>query len=145
MTDDQKARLRKACDDAKKALSNITDDSDYIVDLDRDLFPDDELRRLDVAKFNQICSALFGEIEELLKKFKNRENIDKILLVGGASRMKGVAERVSTVFGKDPELYQGDFEYAIASGAAQYAKRKAAGPEGVDSIDVDESVPFSLG
>jgi molecular chaperone DnaK (HSP70) len=75
--------------------------------------------------------------------------IDEVLLVGGATQMPAVAERLNAEFGWTPKLH--DPHLAVAKGAALYAlgrvvhkevrdAREQAGTEGEAETRVDEAV-----
>ena len=84
---------------------------------------------LERAKFEEITKHLLERTIELTRemlgdaKAKGHESFDKIILVGGATRMPQVISRVSSEFGKDPEIY--DPDEAVAKGAALYGLKES--------------------
>lgn len=88
---------------------------------------------LDRAKFNEITKHLLDRTVELTRemladaKAKGHESFDKIILVGGATRMPQVAERLVAEFGVAPESY--DPDEAVAKGAALYGLKESLSEE----------------
>lgn len=88
---------------------------------------------LDRAKFNEITKHLLDRTVELTRemladaKAKGHESFDKIILVGGATRMPQVAERLVAEFGVAPESY--DPDEAVAKGAALYGLKESLSDE----------------
>ena len=84
---------------------------------------------LEREKFEEITKHLLDRTVELTRemladaKAKGHESFDKIILVGGATRMPQVIARVSAEFGKDPEVY--DPDEAVAKGAALYGLKES--------------------
>jgi len=80
------------------------------------------------ADFEQITSSLLQRTVELtravLKAAEARgvQRIDRVLLVGGSSKMPAVAKRLKHEFGFDPQLTDPDL--AVAKGAALYGQKK---------------------
>jgi molecular chaperone DnaK (HSP70) len=84
---------------------------------------------LERSKFEEITRPLLDRTIELTRemladaKAKGHTLFDKIILVGGATRMPQVAERVAAEFGKVPESY--DPDEAVAKGAALYGLKES--------------------
>src|SRR4051794_22631109 len=84
---------------------------------------------LERSKFEEITRPLLDRTIELTRemladaKAKGHTQFDKIILVGGATRMPQVAERVAAEFGKTPESY--DPDEAVAKGAALYGLKES--------------------
>ena len=84
---------------------------------------------LDRPQFEAITRHLLDRTVELTREMladaraKGHERFDKIILVGGATRMPQVRDRIVAEFGVEPESY--DPDEAVAKGAALYR------PEGV--------------
>ncbi len=84
---------------------------------------------LDRAKFEEITSHLLGRTIELTHEMladaraKGHEKFDKVILVGGATRMPQVRDRLVAEFNHEPESY--DPDEAVAKGAALYALKES--------------------
>jgi len=80
------------------------------------------------AEFEEITSALLERTIELTQKVlasaeeKGVRDIDKVLLVGGMSKIPAVTRRLAEAFGFSPEL--SDPDLAVAKGAALYGQKK---------------------
>jgi molecular chaperone DnaK (HSP70) len=84
---------------------------------------------LDRAKFEEISKHLLDRTIELTHEMladargKGYTRFDKIILVGGATRMPQVRNRLVAEFNVEPELY--DPDEAVAKGAALYALKES--------------------
>ncbi len=84
---------------------------------------------LDRAKFDEITKHLLDRTIELMREMlsdaraKGYESFDKVILVGGATRMPQVHERLVAELGKPPESY--DPDEAVAKGAALFALKES--------------------
>jgi molecular chaperone DnaK (HSP70) len=84
---------------------------------------------LDRAKFEEISKHLLDRTIELTHEMladardKGYARFDKIILVGGATRMPQVRSRLVAEFNVEPELY--DPDEAVAKGAALYALKES--------------------
>lgn len=102
---------------------------------------------LEREKFEEITRHLIDRTIELSRemladaKAKGYEHYDKIILVGGATRMPQVRDRVLAEFGKEPEVY--DPDEAVAKGAALFGLKESLQDE-VKELLV-ESVPEAEG
>jgi molecular chaperone DnaK (HSP70) len=80
-------------------------------------------------KFDELTSHLLERTIELTRdmlhdaRAKGHERFDKMILVGGATRMPQVARRLQEEFDQEPELY--DPDEAVAKGAALYAFKES--------------------
>ncbi len=80
-------------------------------------------------KFNELTRHLLDRTIQLTHdmleeaKKKGHESFDKIILVGGATRMPQVRERLVSEFGQEPEAY--DPDEAVAKGAALFGLRES--------------------
>jgi molecular chaperone DnaK (HSP70) len=102
---------------------------------------------LERTKFEEITRHLIDRTIELTHemladaKAKGYEHFDKIILVGGATRMPQVRDRVLAEFGKEPEVY--DPDEAVAKGAALFGLKESLQDE-VKELLV-ETVPEAEG
>ncbi len=84
---------------------------------------------LERTKFEEITRHLLDRTIELTREMladaraKGYELFDKIILVGGATRMPQVAARIVAEFGKEPETY--DPDEAVAKGAALFGLKES--------------------
>jgi molecular chaperone DnaK (HSP70) len=84
---------------------------------------------LDRAKFEEITKHLLDRTIELTHEMlsdaraKGYSRFDKIILVGGATRMPQVRDRVVAELNMEPEMY--DPDEAVAKGAALYALKES--------------------
>jgi molecular chaperone DnaK len=84
---------------------------------------------LDRAKFEEITKHLLDRTIELTHEMladaraKGDAHFDKIILVGGATRMPQVRDRLVAEFNSEPEIY--DPDEAVAKGASLYALRES--------------------
>ena len=84
---------------------------------------------LDRSKFEEITKPLMDRTIELTRemladaKLKGHHAFDKLILVGGSTRMPQVASRLMAEFGKEPESF--DPDEAVAKGAALYGLKES--------------------
>ncbi len=141
------ARLDRAAEAAKVHMSNFPEAhlrEEYLVE------QDDVPRHLDAmvsrTDFEELIESLLDQtIESLDKVFADAElsvdDIDRVLLVGGSTRMPAVWDLASAYTGLEPDAEINPDE-VVALGAAVQAAIIAGQP--VDSILVDVT-PYSLG
>lgn len=109
--------LRDKAEEAKKALSS-RENYKTIVSYEGNR-KEIELTR---EKFEELTADLLDRTLDLTKKMmeeaekKGYSEVDEILLLGGASKMPMVANKVKSMFEVDPFLYEPD--HAVAKGAA---------------------------
>ena len=88
---------------------------------------------LDRSKFEEITAHLLERTVELTREMladaraKGHERFDKIILVGGATRMPQVTARLVDEFGSEPEAF--DPDEAVAKGAALYGLKESLSDE----------------
>jgi molecular chaperone DnaK (HSP70) len=84
---------------------------------------------LERAKFEEITRHLLDRTIELTREMladaraKGHESFDKIILVGGATRMPQVRDRIVAEFGKEPEIF--DPDESVAKGAALFGLKES--------------------
>ena len=84
---------------------------------------------LERPKFDEITKHLLDRTVELTRemladaKAKGSEHFDKIILVGGATRMPQVRERIVAEFGSEPESF--DPDESVAKGAALFGLKES--------------------
>jgi molecular chaperone DnaK len=140
-------RLKEAAEKAKMELSTLTQSNVnlpfFSVGPDGPLHLDLDLTR---AQMERLCSDLFDRMvaptRQALADAKMRpEDLDRVLLVGGSTRMPAVQELVRKMFGKEP--YKGlNPDEAVAMGAALQGGVLNDEVKGLLLLDV---TPLSLG
>lgn len=141
-------RLREAAEKAKIELSSMVSTSINLPFITADETGPKHLEmELSRAKFEELASELItGTIEPVEQALKDcdlkRENIDRILLVGGSTRIPAVQEAIKKFFGgKSPDRSVNPDE-AVALGAA--IQGGVLGGEVEDLLLLDVT-PLSLG
>lgn len=137
------SRIRKQCEKAKKEFSNKK-----IVDIKINI--DDKLYETNVSMddYEKSCELLLTKIrkpiERSLKDAKIKLNqIDEIILIGGATKLPIVRKFVGKIFGRLPNTSVNPDE-AVAIGAAIQAAMKERN-EYIKDIVLTDVCPFSLG
>lgn len=142
-------RLKEAAEKAKKELSNVTTTN---INLPFITMNQDGPKHLDInlsrAKFNELTADLvegtMGPVKTALSDagLKPTE-LDKVLLVGGSSRIPAVQDEVKKITGKDP--FKGiNPDECVAIGASIQGG-KLAGDAGAGSVLLLDVTPLSLG
>ena len=142
-------RLKEAAEKAKIELSNVTSTN---VNLPFITMNQDGPKHLDItltrAKFDELTADL---VEATIKPVQVALNdadlspmeLDKVLLVGGSTRIPAVQDAVKKLTGKDP--FKGiNPDECVALGASIQGG-KLAGDEGAGSILLLDVTPLSLG
>lgn len=142
-------RIRDAAEKAKKELSSTNTTN---INLPFVTANQEGPKHLDVnltrAKFEELIADLvektMGPVRTALKDAKlEPAALDKILLVGGSTRVPAVAEAVKKLTGKEP--FKGiNPDECVALGASIQGG-KLAGDEGASSILLLDVTPLSLG
>ncbi|WP_434311663.1 molecular chaperone DnaK [Hominifimenecus sp. rT4P-3] len=141
-------RIQEAAEEAKKALSTSTETN---VNLPFITMGKDGPRHLDMsltrAKFNELT---FDLVERTAEPVKNairdagitEQNLGRVLLVGGSTRIPAVQDKVRALTGKEPSRNLNPDE-AVALGAAIQGG-KLAGDAGLNEILLMDVTPLSL-
>ncbi len=142
-------RLKEAAEKAKKELSTVTSTN---INLPFITMNQDGPKHLDVtltrAKFDELTADLvestMGPVKQALADAGlSTGEIDKVLLVGGSTRIPAVQDAVKKYTGKEP--FKGiNPDECVAVGAAIQGG-KMAGDEGAGSILLLDVTPLSLG
>ncbi len=142
-------RLREAAEKAKKELSTVTTTT---INLPFVTMNQDGPKHLDVtltrAKFDELTSDLVqSTLDPVRTALKDADispsELDKVLLVGGSTRIPAVQDEVKKITGKDP--FKGiNPDECVALGASIQGG-KLAGDEGAGSILLLDVTPLSLG
>lgn len=142
-------RLKEAAEKAKKELSAVTTTN---INLPFITMNQDGPKHLDVtlsrAKFDELTADLvdgtMGPVRQALSDAGlSASEIDKVLLVGGSTRIPAVQDAVKKYTGKEP--FKGiNPDECVAVGAAIQGG-KLAGDEGAGSVLLLDVTPLSLG
>lgn len=142
-------RLREAAEKAKKELSSVTSTG---INLPFVTMNQDGPKHLDVtltrAKFDELTADLVQKtLEPVRTALKDADvspnELDKVLLVGGSTRIPAVQDEVKKITGKEP--FKGiNPDECVALGASIQGG-KLAGDEGAGSILLLDVTPLSLG
>ena len=142
-------RLKEAAEKAKKELSTVTSSN---INLPFITMNQDGPKHLDVtltrAKFDELTADLvdktMGPVRNALSDAGlTAGELDKVLLVGGSTRIPAVQEAVKKITGKDP--FKGiNPDECVAIGASIQGG-KIAGDAGASSILLLDVTPLSLG
>ncbi|MBO7448895.1 MAG: Hsp70 family protein, partial [Clostridiales bacterium] len=140
-------RLREAAEKAKIELSGVPTSNINLPYITADATGPKHLDiTLTKAKFDELTSDLVKATMEPVQRAMsdsglNVSDIDKILLVGGSTRIPAVQEAVKTFFGKEP--FKGiNPDECVAIGAAIQAAVLTGDVKGLLLLDV---TPLSLG
>lgn len=123
------ARLRQDCVEAKEALSSDTDAAIPV------MLPTVQTEvRITRAEFEALIRpSLADSLDAMRRAFRSAgvevEDVDRILLVGGSSRIPLVAQLVASELGR-PVALDSHPKHAVALGAAVVAAQKAPSPSG---------------
>jgi molecular chaperone DnaK (HSP70) len=100
---------------------------------------------LDKEKFEEITKHLLDRTIELTHEMladaraKGHTRFDKVILVGGATRMPQVRNRLVAEFNMEPEIY--DPDEAVAKGAALYALKESLQDQVQDFLATTVAAP----
>ena len=135
---DKKAchRLKVKCENAKKLLSTI---NQIIINVDNFYGEEDLYIKMTLNLFENICQKLFRRINDIINNVleeagKNISDIDKVLLVGGATRMIGIKSLLNKIFGESKIKDNINPDEAVAIGATLEAAK----------IEINDKMHFVL-
>ena len=138
-------RLKIKCENAKKLLSTI---NQIIINVDNFYGDEDLCIKMTLNLFETICQELFTRINNIINEVleevgKNTSDIDKVILVGGATRMIGIKNLLKKIFGDSKIRDNINPDEAVAIGATL----EAAKIEINDKMNfvLQDIVPYNLG
>ncbi|MHC1590637.1 MAG: molecular chaperone DnaK, partial [Candidatus Helarchaeales archaeon] len=138
-------RLREAAEKAKIELSNVTSTDINLPYITADSTgPKHLTMTITRAKLEQIIEPVLERLDAPIKRAledAGMKTVDKIILVGGPTRMPCVRERFAKFFGKEPERGIDPME-CVAIGAAIQGGVLTGEVENIVLLDV---TPLSLG
>uniref|UniRef100_A0A673MZH9 Heat shock 70 kDa protein 4-like n=1 Tax=Sinocyclocheilus rhinocerous TaxID=307959 RepID=A0A673MZH9_9TELE len=121
-------RLYQECEKLKKLMS--ANSSDLPLNIECFMNDIDVSGKLSRAQFEEMCADVLARVEPPLRSLMEQAHLKKddihaVEIVGGASRMPAIKERISKFFGKEPSTTLNADE-AVARGCAlQVRLRKA--------------------
>jgi molecular chaperone HscC len=143
LTNTDRAKLRATIEQAKQRLSQHS-----AIEVALDLASSQQVWRIEAERFEQLAAPLLarlrGPIERALRDSSTRpDQLDQIVLVGGASRMPMVSRLVTRLFGRLPLRHMHP-DQAIAIGACAAAGMKQRA-EAFREVVMTDVCPYSLG
>jgi heat shock protein 5 len=140
------ARLRKACEAAKRQLSS---QPEARVEVDSLVEGFDFSEKITRSKFEELNMALFkGTLEPVRKVLEDaklkKSEVDEIVLVGGSTRIPKVQQLIKDFFGREPNKGINPDE-AVAYGAAVQAAVLTGESELGNKVVLIDVIPLSLG
>uniref|UniRef100_A0AC35U0X6 Heat shock protein 70 n=1 Tax=Rhabditophanes sp. KR3021 TaxID=114890 RepID=A0AC35U0X6_9BILA len=142
-----KAKLKVECEKAKRTLS-ITRDANIIVP---NIINGIDIQiKITREIFNSLCSELFARIDkpidQALEEAKlTKDNIDKVLLVGGSTKVPKVKEQLGKYFPADQIIQSRHPDEIVAIGAAIYASQMSSNQlQRCEKICLKDVVPLPL-
>ncbi|MCA9057740.1 MAG: Hsp70 family protein, partial [Planctomycetaceae bacterium] len=116
------SRLLRECEIAKKKLSLALTAEIRIPDLDGTITENGEIHTVTATEFREWTNGLIERTSVPLQRALGdaeleRQQVDEIILVGGATRMPQVAAQLQNLFGKEPHSRL-DPDQVVALGAA---------------------------
>lgn len=141
------ARLREECDRAKQSLTTAEKVRIRIPD-NSGRFDDEKALVVERDAFKKICKNLVARLKEPIGKVlrdgdKSPDEIDEVILVGGATRMSLVGDIVTEYFNKPPQMKFNPDE-VVALGAAVQAAL-ISDDRAVEDLVMTDVCPFTLG
>ena len=141
-------RLRTACENAKRILSNASTTN---IELDSLFEGRDMSFTISRARFESLCEDLFRKcmepVEQVLRDAGvSKSEVDDVVLVGGSTRIPRVQELLSSYFNGKDLCKSVNPDEAVAYGAAvQAAILVGNTDEKLDSVVLLDVAPLSLG
>jgi molecular chaperone HscC len=143
------SRLIQQCEIAKRELSSRDSTRVRLPGKGGTIAPDSAQHFVIDREFlSSACEPLFAKIEKPVRRALGDagltpDQIDEVILVGGATRMPAIVDRVQTIFSRQP-MGSLNPDHVVAAGAAIQAgliERNAA----VEDTVVVDVAPFTLG
>lgn len=142
------SRLLQLCEIAKRKLSRQDSHTIPYPDVDGNIPEKGTTVTVTREQFQAWTNAILGRIDLPLRRVLadaklTRDDIDEVILVGGATRMPAVIDQVGKLFGKPPHCRLNPDE-VVALGAAVQAGLHAD-DKNVSDLVVTDVAPFTLG
>lgn len=142
------ARLRQQCEVAKRKLSRQPTAEVRIPNRKGEFTDDSPVQQIHREQFEAWIRPILARIDLPIRRALGdaglkRADIDEVILVGGATRMPAVVDRVRDLFGKEPRCRLNPDE-VVALGASVQAGL-VAGDQSLEDLVVTDVAPFTLG
>ena len=142
------SRLQQDCEQAKRRLSRLAEVTIRIPDENGELSEDSPTSVVTREQFEKWTSFILNRIEIPIRRALGdakvkRDDIDDLILVGGATRMPQFVARAREMFGREPTSRLNPDE-VVALGAAVQAGL-FANEASVEDLVVTDVAPFTLG
>ena len=129
-------KLKFKCENAKRLLGIK---NEVFIQIDNFYEDNDLILNIKQNDFEKICMPLYQRIKNLIKKALQEmkytaNDIDKVVLVGGATRIYGIKELLIKIFDEKKIMDNINPEEAVAIGATLYAAK----------IQIKEKMNFTL-
>ncbi|MCA8984029.1 MAG: Hsp70 family protein [Planctomycetaceae bacterium] len=142
------ARLRQECEQAKRDLGEVSSVDIRLPDREGNFASDSPRTTVTVDQFQKMTMGLLERMRRPISKVVRDagfrfDQVDEVILVGGATRMPILRECIREIFQKEP-LCRFDPDEVVALGAAVQAaliENNAA----VEDMVMTDVCPFSLG
>ncbi|XP_067314094.1 heat shock 70 kDa protein 4b [Pseudorasbora parva] len=138
-------RLYQECEKLKKLMS--ANSSDLPLNIECFMNDIDVSSKLNRAHFEEMCADIFARVEPPLRSLLEQAHLKKddiyaVEIVGGASRMPAIKERIGKFFGKEPSTTLNADE-AVARGCALQCAILSPAFK-VREISITDVVPFPI-
>ena len=142
------ARLRAECESAKRALTRQDTAVVRLPDDQGQIVPSSEHLTVTRAQFDLWTQEILAQVNQPIRRTLGdsqltRDDIDNVILVGGATRMPSVVRHVAELFNTDP-LCSLNPDEVVALGAAIQAGLVSQ-DKSLSDIVVTDIAPFTLG
>lgn len=142
------ARLRSECEQAKRGLTKAETVKIRLPELDGKYIENPKEFKLTRAAFAKLCEPLMNRITAPVDRALRDasfvpNNIDDVILVGGATRMSVIVDLMKNYFRKDP-IMEFNPDEVVALGASIQAALIDQN-RAVDDIVMTDVCPFTLG
>jgi molecular chaperone HscC len=142
------ARLRNECEHAKRQLATVEMARVRLPEQSGEFLEQAPEFQLDRTVFSRLCAPLMKRLPGPIDRALNDadlapDEIDEVILVGGATRMPMVRQYVREYFGKEPHM-QFNPDEVVALGASIQAALIEQ-DSAVDDLVMTDVCPFTLG
>jgi molecular chaperone HscC len=142
------SRLIQQCETAKRQLSREPTAAVRVPDRAGEIAESARVESISRGEFQRWTQHILARVDSPIRRALGdaglkRADIDQVILVGGATRMPTVVERVTELFGKPPLRHLNPDE-VVALGAGIQAGLIAR-EAGLDDLVVTDVAPFTMG
>ena len=138
-------RLKVKCENAKKLLSIK---HDVLIQIDNFYQENDLMLKIRQSEFINICKPLYNRINDKIMDVLNEaeykaDDIEKVILVGGATRISGIKDRLNKIFGENKIKDDINPEEAVAIGATLDAAKLQIQQK--MNFTLQDIIPYNIG